>query len=122
MLDGKLITDAEYEAIRRRSYRRDVRLHPFAAEKASSDTTAACPHRRCERPRRLWQSESGSHQGLVLHSQVKFFAPDLQTATVPLPRNTYRSSSLTSPGISTDPRPTGDFIHPVINADYTFEN
>jgi hypothetical protein len=66
-------------------------------------------------------TESGSHRGWVLHSQIKFFASDLQTASAPLPRNTYR---LFFPYIAGDlygPATTGDFIHPVINADYTFE-
>jgi hypothetical protein len=64
---------------------------------------------------------SGSHPGWVLHSQVRFFAPDLQTAREPLPRNAFR---LFFPYIAGDlygPATTGDFIHPVINPDYTFE-
>lgn len=67
------------------------------------------------------RSEPGSHRGWVLHSQIKFFAPDLRTASAPLPRNTYR---LFFPYIAGDlygPATTGDFIHPVINADDTFE-
>jgi hypothetical protein len=66
-------------------------------------------------------SDSGPHHGWVLHSQVKFFTPDLQTPREPLPRNTFR---LFFPYIAGDlygPATTGDFIHPAINADYTFE-
>ena len=61
------------------------------------------------------------HRGWVLHSQVRFLAPDFQTAREPPPRNTFR---LFFPYIAGDlygPATTGDFIHPVINADYTFE-
>ncbi len=67
------------------------------------------------------KTDPGAHRGWVLHSQVKFFAADLQTAREPLPRNTFR---LFFPYIAGDlygPATTGDFIHPVINADYTFE-
>jgi hypothetical protein len=67
------------------------------------------------------KSESEPHSGWVLHSQIKFFSQDLQTAREPLPRNTFR---LFFPYIAGDlygPATTGDFIHPVINADYTFE-
>jgi hypothetical protein len=67
------------------------------------------------------QTESEPHNSWVLHSQIKFLAQDLQTAREPLPRNTFR---LFFPYIAGDlygPATTGDFIRPVINADYTFE-
>jgi hypothetical protein len=67
------------------------------------------------------QSESESHRGWVLHSQIKFFSADLQVARDPLPRSAFR---LFFPYIAGDlygPATTGDFIHPVINADLTFE-
>jgi hypothetical protein len=57
----------------------------------------------------------------VLHSRVEFFSPDLQVARDPLPRNSFR---LFFPFIAGDlygPATTGDFIHPLINADYTFQ-
>jgi hypothetical protein len=67
------------------------------------------------------QSSSEPHRGWVLHSRVQFFSPDLQVARDPLPRNSFR---LFFPYIAGDlygAATTGDFIHPVINADYTFE-
>jgi hypothetical protein len=67
------------------------------------------------------QSESESHHGWVLHSQIKFFSADLQVARDPLPRSAFR---LFFPYIAGDlygPATTGDFIHPVINADLTFD-
>jgi hypothetical protein len=67
------------------------------------------------------QGESESHHGWVLHSQIKFLAPDLQVARDPLPRGSFR---LFFPYIAGDlygPATTGDFIHPVINPDLTFE-
>jgi hypothetical protein len=67
------------------------------------------------------RSEPESHHGLVLHSRVQFFAADLQTARDPLPRNTFR---LFFPYIAGDlygPATTGDFIHPVINPDLSFD-
>jgi hypothetical protein len=67
------------------------------------------------------QSESEPHLGLVLHSRIQFLSPDLQVARDPLPRGTFR---LFFPYIAGDlygPATTGDFIRPVINADYTFD-
>jgi hypothetical protein len=67
------------------------------------------------------ESDSQPHGGWVLHAQIKFLSQDLQTARTPLARNTFR---LFFPYIAGDlygPATTGDFIHPVINADYTFE-
>ena len=67
------------------------------------------------------QSESESHHGWVLHSQIRFLSSDLQVACEPLPRGTFR---LFFPYIAGDlygPATTGDFIHPVINADLTFD-
>ena len=67
------------------------------------------------------QSESESHHGWVLHSQIKFLASDLQVARDPLPRGSFR---LFFPYIAGDlygPATTGDFIHPVINPDLTFD-
>ena len=67
------------------------------------------------------QSESESHHGWVLHSQIKFLAADLQVARDPLPRGSFR---LFFPYIAGDlygPATTGDFIHPVINPDLTFD-
>lgn len=65
--------------------------------------------------------ESAPRQGWVLHSRIQFFSSDLQVAQDPQPRSTFR---LFFPFIAGDlygPATTGDFIHPVINADYTFE-
>jgi hypothetical protein len=67
------------------------------------------------------KSESESHHGWVLHSQIKFLSPDLGVARDPLPRSSFR---LFFPYIAGDlygPATTGDFIHPAINADLTFE-
>jgi hypothetical protein len=67
------------------------------------------------------QGESEGHRGWVLHSQIKFLSADLQGTRDPLPRNAFR---LFFPYIAGDlygPATTGDFIHPVINADLTFE-
>jgi hypothetical protein len=67
------------------------------------------------------QSESESHHGWVLHSQIRFLSADLQVACEPLPRGTFR---LFFPYIAGDlygPATTGDFIHPVINSDLTFD-
>jgi hypothetical protein len=67
------------------------------------------------------RSEPESHHGLVLHSRVQFFAADLQVARDPLPRNSFR---LFFPYIAGDlygPATTGDFIHPVINPDLSFD-
>jgi hypothetical protein len=67
------------------------------------------------------RSEPEAHHGWVLHSQVRFFAADLQVARDPLPRNSFR---LFFPYIAGDlygPATTGDFIHPVINPDLSFD-
>lgn len=67
------------------------------------------------------RSEPESHHGWVLHSQVRFYAADLQVARDPLPRNAFR---LFFPYIAGDlygPATTGDFIHPVINPDLSFD-
>jgi hypothetical protein len=67
------------------------------------------------------QSKPETSQGWVLHSRIQFFGPDLQVASEPLPRNTFR---LFFPYIAGDlygPATTGDFIHPVINPDLSFE-
>jgi len=61
------------------------------------------------------------HNGWVLHSRVQFFSPDMQVAQDPMPRGNFR---LFFPYIAGDlygPATTGDFIHPAINADYTFD-
>jgi hypothetical protein len=67
------------------------------------------------------RNEPESHHGWVLHSQVRFFTADLQVARDPLPRNSFR---LFFPYIAGDlygPATTGDFIHPVINPDLSFD-
>jgi hypothetical protein len=68
------------------------------------------------------QGQPGTHRGgWVLHSRIQFFSSDLQVAREPQPRSSFR---LFFPYIAGDlygPATTGDFIHPVINADYTFE-
>jgi hypothetical protein len=67
------------------------------------------------------QSESEPQRGWVLHSRIGFFSADLQVVRDPLPRNSYR---LLFPFIAGDlygPATTGDFIHPVISADDSFE-
>jgi hypothetical protein len=67
------------------------------------------------------QSEPESHHGWVLHSQIKFLSPDLAAARDPLPRSAFR---LFFPYIAGDlygPATTGDFIHPTLNADLTFD-
>ena len=67
------------------------------------------------------QSATESHHGWVLHSQIKFLGPDLAVAREPLARNSFR---LFFPYIAGDlygPATTGDFIHPTINADLSFE-
>ncbi len=59
--------------------------------------------------------------GWVLHSRLQFFSPDLQVAQDPMPRGNFR---LFFPYIAGDlygPATTGDFIHPAINPDYTFD-
>lgn len=61
------------------------------------------------------------NSGWVLHSRVQFFASDLQVTQDPLPRGNFR---LFFPYIAGDlygPATTGDFIHPAINTDYTFD-
>ena len=67
------------------------------------------------------QDDSGAHHGWVLQSRIQFFGPDLQAPQPPAPSNTFR---LFFPYICGDlygPATTGDFIHPVIHPDYTFE-
>ncbi|HEY0339299.1 MAG TPA: hypothetical protein VGC34_00715, partial [Steroidobacteraceae bacterium] len=67
------------------------------------------------------RGEQQPHRGWVLHSQVRFFAADLQVAREPLPRNSFR---LFFPYIAGDlygPATTGDLVHPVINADLSFD-
>jgi hypothetical protein len=67
------------------------------------------------------KSEPEGHHAWVLHSKVEFLAPDLQVAREPLPHNAFR---LFFPFIAGDlygSATTGDFIHPVVNADYSFE-
>jgi hypothetical protein len=67
------------------------------------------------------QGESESHRGWVLRSRIEFLSPDLQVARQRLPHGAFR---LFFPFIAGDlygPATTGDFIHPVINPDYTFE-
>jgi hypothetical protein len=62
-----------------------------------------------------------SHPEWVIHSKVAFVGTDLVTPREPLPLAAFR---LTFPYVSGDlyGSPTiGDFIHPKINADYTFE-
>jgi len=59
--------------------------------------------------------------GWVLHSQLRFYASDLQTQRAPLPRGAFR---LFFPFIAGDlygPATTGDFIHPLLRPDYSFE-
>ena len=59
--------------------------------------------------------------GWVLHSRIQFFSLDLQVAEEPRPRNSFR---LFFPYIAGDlygPATTGDFIHPSINTDYSFD-
>jgi hypothetical protein len=67
------------------------------------------------------QGDSEPHHGWVLHSRIQFFSPDLTVAQDPLPRSAFR---LFFPYIAGDlygPATTGDFIHPVIHDDYTFD-
>ena len=68
------------------------------------------------------QGDSGAHpQGWVLAARIQFFSPDGQVPQEPRPSNTYR---LFFPYICGDlygPATTGDFIHPVIQPDNTFE-
>jgi hypothetical protein len=67
------------------------------------------------------QPEPEPQPGWVLHSRIQFFSSDLQVARDPLPRNTFR---LFFPYIAGDlygPATTGDFIHPVIKPDWSFE-
>jgi hypothetical protein len=69
----------------------------------------------------LGQGVSESHRGWVLHSRIEFFSSDLQVTRQPLPHNAFR---LFFPFIAGDlygPATTGDFIHPVVNPDYSFE-
>jgi hypothetical protein len=67
------------------------------------------------------QNEPEPQRGWVLHARIVFFSADLQVARDPLPRNGFR---LFFPFIAGDlygPATTGDFIHPVIRADYSFD-
>jgi hypothetical protein len=67
------------------------------------------------------QSESEPQRGWVLNARIEFLSPDLQVARDPLPQNGFR---LFFPFIAGDlygPATTGDFIHPAINADYSFQ-
>ena len=67
------------------------------------------------------QGDSEAHHGWVLHSQVKFLAADFQVVSDPLPRSAFR---LLFPYIAGDlygPATTGDFIHPSLNADLSFD-
>lgn len=67
------------------------------------------------------QSESEPPHDWVLQSRIEFFSLDLQAVQDPLPRNAYR---LFFPYIAGDlygPATTGDFIHPVVHDDLTFE-
>lgn len=67
------------------------------------------------------QGESEPQHGFVLHSRLAFFSADLQVSRDPLPQSSFR---LLFPFIAGDlygPATTGDFIHPVIDADYSFE-
>jgi hypothetical protein len=61
------------------------------------------------------------HSGWVLHSRVRFFSTDLQAAQDPLPRNNFRLFFSYIAGDLYGAATTGDFIHPAINADYTFD-
>jgi len=66
-------------------------------------------------------SDPEAHHGWVLHSQVKFFSADFQVPSEPLPRSAFR---LLFPYIAGDlygPATTGDFIHPSLNADLSFD-
>jgi hypothetical protein len=67
------------------------------------------------------QGESESHHGWVLHSQIKFFSADLQAASDPLPRGGFRLIFTYIAGDLYGSATTGDFIHPVIHPDLTFE-
>jgi hypothetical protein len=62
-----------------------------------------------------------NHPQWVIHSKVVFKEADLTTAREPLPQSAFR---LTFPYVAGDlygsPN-VGDFIHPVLKADYTFE-
>ena len=67
------------------------------------------------------RGDSEAHHGWVLHTQVKFLSPDFQVVSNPLPRSAYR---LFFPYIAGDlygSATTGDFIHPTLNADLTFD-
>jgi hypothetical protein len=62
-----------------------------------------------------------THPQWVIRSRVAFLANDLTTAREPLPLSAFR---LTFPYITGDlygSANIGDFIHPVLNSDYTFE-
>jgi hypothetical protein len=65
--------------------------------------------------------EPEAQPGWVLHSRIQFLSTDLQVAREPPPRNTFR---LFFPYIAGDlygPATTGDFIHPLIKPDLSFE-
>ena len=67
------------------------------------------------------QDHSENHHGWVLHSQVKFFSPDFQVASNPLPRSDFR---LLFPYIAGDlygAATTGDFIQPALGPDLSFD-
>lgn len=67
------------------------------------------------------QGDSEARHGWVLHSQVRFFSADFQVASQPLPRSAFR---LVFPYVAGDlygPATTGDFIHPTLNADLSFD-
>ncbi len=67
------------------------------------------------------ESEAQAPHSWVLRSRIEFFSPDLQVVRDPLPRTGFR---LFFPFIAGDlygPATTGDFIHPVIHTDYSFE-
>jgi hypothetical protein len=67
------------------------------------------------------QSEPEVQHGWVLHSRIQFFTADFQAPREPPAPNTYR---LVFPFIAGDlygPATTGDFIHPTVGADLSFE-
>ena len=93
----------------------------------------SCPPEGNDLTRLLWvllgvvslagcgRGDPEAHHGWVLHSQVRFFSADFHVASQPLPASAFR---LVFPYVAGDlygPATTGDFIHPTLNADLSFE-
>jgi hypothetical protein len=67
------------------------------------------------------QGSREQHADWVIHSRVAFVEADLRTAREPLPRDSFRMFFPYIAGDLYGPPTTGDFIHPLINTDGTFE-